>query len=175
MWWFRDRLSVLAGAWILVVLCLLHGLVLWRMARVVGYVSDRHVLLLVLCGVFTGTAAVAALGDWLAGRIEKGTSATVPVGPRTWPSITLLVALTLFGLPDDLRTLHANRAGHRAARLWLAEHAHPADKTFDPYCWAHCYAGRVFQEGIEPEAPAGYHVTYYAVLECSAQDHDQLP
>jgi hypothetical protein len=92
-----------------------------------------------------------------------------------WVSFLLLFALTCFGLPDSLRTLHANRAGHRAAGLWLADHTYPADLIHDPYCWAHYYAGRVFQEGTEPDASPGYQPTHYVVLEHSGQDHSRLP
>jgi hypothetical protein len=175
LWWFRHRLRALPGAWVMIVLCLLHALVLWRLARVVGYVSDRHVLVLVLCGAFTGAAAVGAFGNWLAGRIDRWLGR--PVSPRRayWLSLILLAALTSFGLPDAFHTLHANRAGHRAAGLWLAAHTEPADIVYDPFCWAHYYAGRVFQEGTPPPAPPGFHPTYYVVLEKSSQEHNRLP
>jgi hypothetical protein len=175
LWWFRDHLRSVPGTWVIVVLCFLHGLVLWRLARVVGYVSDRHVLVLVLCGVFTGAAAVATFGTWLAGQLASRLGAPMLAKHAGWLSFLLLLALTCFGLPESLRTLHANRAGHRAAGLWLAEHTRPADLIHDPYCWAHYYAGRVFQEGTEPDAPEAYLPTHYVVLEHSGQDHSRLP
>src|SRR5262249_39411527 len=65
LWWFRDRLRLMPGAWVLVTLCALHVLVLWRLAVVAGYVSDRHVLILVLSGIFAGAAAVEKIGQGL--------------------------------------------------------------------------------------------------------------
>src|SRR5262249_58492671 len=47
-------------------------------------------------------------------------------------------------LPKTLAPLHANRAGHHAVGLWLAEHVTPADEIEDPFCWAAHYAGRTF-------------------------------
>jgi hypothetical protein len=61
MWWLRERLKT-PGAWVLLVLCSLHSLILWRLAVVVGYVSDRHVLVLALSGVFLAAGGVLVLG-----------------------------------------------------------------------------------------------------------------
>ena len=94
---------------------------------------------------------------------------------RGWSALLLLIATTMFGLPDALKTLHANRAGHRQAGLWLAEHAQPADEILDPFCWAHYYAGRVFMEGMTPEPPPGYTPMSYVVIEHSDHDHIRLP
>ena len=40
LFWFRDRLRLIPGAWAILVLCLLHVFVLWRLAMAVGYVSE---------------------------------------------------------------------------------------------------------------------------------------
>jgi hypothetical protein len=81
-----------------------------------------------------------------------------------------------FGLLEALKPLHSNRAGHRQAGLWLAEHTQPADPVVDPFCWAHYYAGRVFWEGVTPPAPPGYIPTQYVVMEKSpSSDHSRLP
>jgi hypothetical protein len=180
MWWFRGCLRVHPGAWVLLVLGLLHTLVLWRLAVVVGYVSDRHVLLLVLCGVFTAAAATAKIGAWLgatAYRLGAGANASVRRTAMTGSclSVALLLAQTGFGLPESLKPLHLNRAGHRAAGRWIAEHSSPADPVEDPFCWAHFYANRVFWEGKTPPAPPGYQPTQYVVIEHSDHDHTRLP
>ncbi len=180
MWWFRDRLRVMPGAWVVLLLCLLHMLVLWRLAAVVGYVSDRHVLILVLCGIFTGAAALLAIGHTvgaLLGRLryQQNGAASKPTIAGQRFTLVLLVVLALSVLPEGLKPLHANRIGHREAGLWLAEHSHPADPILDPFCWAHYYAGRVFSEGFTPQAPAGQQRTCYVVLESSDHDHPRLP
>src|SRR5262249_53773603 len=62
--------------------------------------------------------------------------------------------------------LHANRAGHHAAGLWLAEHADPSDDVIDPFCWAHFYWGGPFREGKPPAPPPpGHQPKTYVVLE----------
>jgi hypothetical protein len=170
IWWFRGRLRVVPGGWVLVGLCALHAFVLYRLAVRVGYVSERHVQLLVLCGIFTGAAAVAAFGDWLwlwAARLwsEKGTATL----SGTWPAVALFLMLAGLGLPEVLKPLHLNRAGHRDAGLWLAQNALPTDEVIDPNCWAHYYAGRVFLEGKPLPSPRG---TTYVVLETNDSDRE---
>jgi 4-amino-4-deoxy-L-arabinose transferase-like glycosyltransferase len=176
LWWFRDRLRGIPGSWVVVAFCALHGLVLWRMACVVGYVSDRHVQLLVLCGVFTWAAAVGALGNWLGRNLARLRRQSPELSARAGNGVALvlLAVCALIGLPDGLRTLHANRAGHRAAGLWLAAHTQPADEINDPFCWAHYYAGRVFLEGTVPEVPAGYQPVTYVVLDRPDLEHKNL-
>ncbi len=180
LWKFRDRLKTGGGAWVLLVLCLLHSLVLWRLAVVVGYVSDRHVLVLVLCGVFVAAGGVFVLGELIARGVHRlrsgSTAGSAPFVESGKLSVVLLLTLIGLGLHEALKPLHANRAGHRQAGLWLAEHTELADPVADPFCWAHYYAGRVFWEGLTPPAPPGYVPTQYVVLERSpSRDHSRLP
>jgi hypothetical protein len=165
LWWFRQRLRLVPGAWVLLVLSLLHGLVLLRLAMVMGYVSERHVLVLVLCGIFWAAAGLCAFGSWWATLV------------RTRPTfgMVLPLAMACAGLPQSLKPLHANRAGHHAAGLWLAAHTQPVDPITDPFCWAHYYAGRVFWEGLTPPVPEGHRVTGYVVVERPDREHSRLP
>src|SRR5947209_15163167 len=57
LWWCRDRYRLLPGSWVLAVVFVLHCTLLWLLAVKVGYVSDRHILLLVICCLFQATAA----------------------------------------------------------------------------------------------------------------------
>src|SRR5262249_2660124 len=66
LWWFRNGLRTVPGAWVLLALCVMQAVILYRLAVHIGYLSERHVQLLVLCGIFTGVAAVATIGDGLA-------------------------------------------------------------------------------------------------------------
>lgn len=165
LWWFRQRLRLVPGAWVLLVLCLVHGLVLLRLAMVMGYVSERHVLVLVLCGIFWAAAGLCALGSWWATLVH-----TQPM-----LGVFLPLAVACAGLPQSLKPLHANRAGHHAAGLWLAAHTQPADPITDPFCWAHYYAGRVFWEGLTPPIPEGHRVTGYVIVERPDREHSRLP
>jgi 4-amino-4-deoxy-L-arabinose transferase-like glycosyltransferase len=167
MWWFRSLIWENAGTWVLLILCLLHTLILWKLAMTVGYVSDRHIVLLVLCGIFTGAAILGVWGDYLESKLFRTRANRGVVATLT------LAAIALFCLPDSFRTLHANRAGHRAAGIWLASNAAPGDPIIDPFCWAHYYAGRIFTEGHGNRPNAVHPATQYVVLEQS--DHARLP
>jgi hypothetical protein len=109
---------------------------------VVHYVSDRHVLLLVLLGTYPATAFVRELpriGEKITGRSVPGTAAV-------W-SVLLLLVLVGSGLPRTLQAMHGNRAGYHDAGRWLAAHARVADVVLDDHAWAAYYAGRLFMEG----------------------------
>lgn len=168
VWCFRKALLACPGAWVLATLCLLQALVLWRLAMVMGYVSERHVLMLVLGGVFT----IAAGLDWLG---EKLAASPLNFLHVKWLATVFLLVTTFCWLPSTLKPLHANRAGHKAAGTWLASHSSPDDELIDPFCWAHYYAGRVFQEGKPHAKPAGFKETYFAVLDEPDKEHHRLP
>jgi 4-amino-4-deoxy-L-arabinose transferase-like glycosyltransferase len=159
LWWFRRSYGGLPGFWLLAILCAMLVAVLWRMAVVVHYVSDRHVLLLVLLGTYPAVAFVRELpriGERLAGRQLPGPAVL-------WPVLLLLVLIGS-GLPRTLQTLHGNRANYHAAGRWLAEHAIAADVVLDDHAWAAYYAGRLFLEGMAVVAPPGYEQKKYAVI-----------
>ena len=70
-------------------------------------------------------------------------------------ALVLLLGVTVAGLPKTMQPLHAKRAGHHAAGLWLADHSRPCDWIVDNHAWAHYYAGRVFLEGQQVALPDG--------------------
>jgi hypothetical protein len=170
MWWCRQRLWKVPGMWVLVVLCGLIALGLCRLAIQVGYMSDRHLMLLVLCGCYAAAIAVWEMPTrWLAWRRGETWSGTAgePIvhSQRTaWVAVLLLAALLATGLHKSLEKLHANRAGHHAAGLWLAQNAAPADIIDDDHCWASYYAGRIFQELKGVSSPPGYVPARYVVV-----------
>lgn len=162
-WWYRGRVWTVPGMWVAVLLSALFALVLWRLVLAVGYLSDRHVLVLALCGSYPAAAALCELPRRLAGWL----AAPPARARRAW--VVGLVFLALLGLclPRTLQPLHARRAGYHAAGLWLADRARPDDKIFDRHAWAYYYAGRVFQDVRTPPARrevkpeerfVGYHV-----------------
>lgn len=170
--WFRARLRTTPGMWILLLVALFHSLVLWRMAVVMGYISERHTLLLVMCGLYWAAAAAMRIVDGLAGLLCRWGLAA---DRGRWLSVsaaTLMLLLLSFGLPPTLKPLHYNRAGHRAAGIWLRANAHPGDVIIDPFCWAHYYAGWVFREGNDQ--PPGYGNRIFAVIEDSHNPHGRL-
>jgi 4-amino-4-deoxy-L-arabinose transferase-like glycosyltransferase len=165
LWWFRDRLRCRPGMWVLLVLCGGQGLLLWLLAAVVGYVSERHALILVLGGGFW---AAAMLTTWVDRLLHQSMAGRW----RPVLSVLLMAVATTFSLPSTLKALHANRIGHREVGHWLAGHAGPDDKIKDPYCWAHYYAGRVILE--EALDPVDSQPVIWLVLEESDNKHARL-
>jgi hypothetical protein len=177
------------GKLVLIVLSLLQCLALLRVALVAGYVADRHVLIIVLCGLYWAVATVFFLIERLPLPLWHGLL-TVPLAGRVRrPSqngaaaACLFLALMAVALPKTLSPLHANRAGHHAVGLWLAEHITPADEIDDPFCWAAHYAGRTFcrdsscpvvcapgYEGVQTEIPR----FRYVVHECRPDHREKF-
>jgi hypothetical protein len=163
LWWYRRQLAPRPEAWLLMILCVVHGVVLWRLSVVAGYVSERHVLLLVLCGIYPAVAGLRDLPKRLMAWRRK--SSSMAAGPGSWLgrlrtnaalwSVVLLVAACGICLPKTFQPLHANRAGHHAAGLWLAAHARPSDEICDGHFgWASYYAGRFFIDPKQNPQPA---------------------
>ena len=170
MWWFRRRALVVPGMWVLLLACGLHAAILCRLAVTVGYLSDRHLMLLVLCGSYAAAAAAwelpSRLAAWLRRQPWRGVAGgLVPQTPATAAAAVLLLAgLLAVGMPKTLDTLHGNRTGYHAAGLWLAEQATPHDIIDDDHCWAEYYSGRVTQIRDPLPRPAGYQPVRYVVL-----------
>jgi hypothetical protein len=174
LWLFRKRFRTVPGAWVLLLLCLTVALFLWRIATFMGYVSDRHTLLILLCGSYWAVASLSAIAGWVArvlsarlpGVAERlGLKATARL-----VTVLLLLALLVPCLPKDFERLHVDRSGFRAVGLWLAEHTRASDEILDPYSWPLYFAGRAFQEPLRPR-DAKYS---YVVLERSRNGHPHL-
>jgi hypothetical protein len=168
LWWFRDRFRLIPGTWVMALLCLSMALLLYRVAVLMGYLSDRHTLLIVLCGSYFGMAALVRLANLLAGLAARGWA-----GRRVWSAALLAVAV-LGPLPRALERLHADRAAFRTAGYWLAAHTLPGDTVLDPYRWAYYYAGRIFTEG-QPDLPASRPPRSYLVVDQSSAKQSHLP
>jgi len=167
LWAFRQRLMMWSGHSVLLVLCLLQCLALLRVAMFAGYLSDRHVLIIVLCGLYWGAAAVYMLTEGI--RAREGWFR------RLFPSAALLfLVLAGVALPKTLEPLHTNRAGHHAVGLWLAEHITPADELDDPFCWAAHYAGRTFLRDAKVSSPCVTQRYRYVVHDCRPDHRDRF-
>jgi hypothetical protein len=166
LWCYRRRFREQPGAWMLV---LLSGAVLyagWRVAVIVGYLSDRHTLLAQVSLIPWAVMGFATLGEWVLARFPSMPARLAWAVP---------LAFVVAGLPKSLEPLHEHRAGFRQAGLWLSEHTRPADVVNDPLCWAHFYAGRLFMEGTKPPRPKGYMAHEYVVIEKAGNDHNRVP
>ncbi len=175
LWWRRERFLAVPGIWVGLLVCLALLGLLYRMAEKMGYLSDRHLLFLILCGTYWAVAGTFIIG-------EKLTLGAV----RLWPtlagyrwvngwtgSLALLLVLVLLPLPRTLARLHSERAGFRSLGHWLAKHTKPGDFIEDPYCWAYYYAGRVFVEGCHG-MPVSKPSCFYVIIEESKNRHPRL-
>lgn len=175
VWWFRGRSRLVPGAWVLALVCLLLCGLLFRVAEKMGYLSDRHLLLVVLCGAYPAAAAAIVLGHKFAlgaARLRPALAGRVWTNGRAW-ALGLLLLLALVPLPRTLERLHGDRAGFRSVGRWMAEHTPAGNFIEDPYCWTSYYAGRVFVEGCS-DLPAEPEPCFYVVLEESKNKHPHL-
>ncbi len=169
--WFRDRFRVAPGAWMLLLLCLVIAGLLYRVAAVMGYLSDRHTILILLCGVVWATAALDGAARRLAAafvRLKPG------LAGRWWTALPVWAAGLRFAavagpLAMTLQPLHGDRVGFREAGRWLATQARPDEGVFDPFGWAGYYAGRYFRPGDATNTSCSY-----VVLEEGGSHHSHL-
>ncbi|HEY7308063.1 MAG TPA: glycosyltransferase family 39 protein [Gemmataceae bacterium] len=174
-WWFRGRSRLVPGAWVLALVCLLLCGLLFRVAEKMGYLSDRHLLLVVLCGTYPAAAAAIVLGHKLAlgaARLRPVLAGRIWTDGRAW-ALGLLLLLALVPLPRTLERLHGDRAGFRSVGMWMADHTPTGNFIEDPYCWTSYYAGRVFVEGCAG-LPVEAKPCFYVVLEESKNRHPHL-
>jgi hypothetical protein len=155
---WRWRRGSLGGAILLAGLVAMHALLLCRMASLSGYLSERHVLMLILAGCIPAGAALLWLGDRL--RPAAG----------FYTACTILGVLLLCELPVLWKPLHGNRAGHKAAGRFLAATATLDDSIVDPFAWAEFYARPAL-----PPPESSNPRNYYVVLENNDNQHSRLP
>jgi hypothetical protein len=165
LWVFRERFRLVPGAWVLLLVCLMLAALLYRLAQIMGYSGERHILLIVLAGLYWAVATVVQ-----AGRLVGGTAK--PQAAAVLANVALL-GLALAPLPKTLAPLHADRAGFRQAGAWLAHHASPEDEVVDPYTWATFYSGREFLPRKTGASSTPGRVCY-VVLEKSSNSHPHI-
>ncbi len=179
MLWFRRRLATEPALGLLVLICLIQLLVLCRLAITVGYVSERHTLLIVLCGYILAAAGFAeAARRWTAwSQARQSTNAEVGWRKLLQPQAalaTVLLVLLGWGAVRTLRPLHPGKSGHKEAGFWLAQHTHAHDQLVDPYGWASFYAGRVMAHPAPAAASVSAIPRQYVIWEPHETDDTRL-
>lgn len=113
----------------------LFGLVLCRHALRMGYLSDRHTLMLVVASI-----PWAAAGAFVCGR---GLALVFRWRGRFARTACAAAVIVLVGAGAFLQTkpAHPSRWGHWSAGRWLAAHASPADAVLDTRGWAAFISG----------------------------------
>jgi hypothetical protein len=182
LWVRRDLFWTVPGTWIVFLLCGLIAAALYGVAMVVGYVSDRHLLVVILLGSYWAAAGIPMLASYAAAlllRLSPRWAVSPMVNASVW-SAALWILLCGAPLIRTTETLHADRAGFRQAGYWLARHAWTGDQIDDAYAWAHYYAGHVFAEvdpadGLDGDGgPAHEPGVRYVVMEVSDDKHARL-
>ena len=166
----RRRIAAEPGLCVLLAVAGLNAMLLVYLGAKVGYVSERHTMLLAMLGCLFAAAALESIAVGL-GRLPKvGLFWAGKFGPPA-----LLVILVGMALPATLKPLHANREGHKHAGLWLAERIQNDDCLIDPFCWAEWYAGRSLY--FVPADPKGQPKITYAVADdrMRGDEHERLP
>jgi hypothetical protein len=164
LWRWRDRFRLVPGVWVMAAVCGVLLLALYLVAVWMGYLSERHTLLIVFCGGFWAAAGLLFLGDRLAAALP---------GRPDWIAPAFVALACFAGATRTLEPLHGERTGFREAGHWLAEHAQLTDQIDDPYAWAKYYAGRYFAEEM-PHVKGTPH-SVYVVVEESGNKHPRLP
>jgi hypothetical protein len=164
----RRRFSTEPGLWVLAVLVVCNFALLVYLAARVGYVSERHTMLLTLLGCQLAAAGLpllaAAIGQLLPTVERYGVRVT---------AAGLLVAVVASALPFALKAMHTHREGHKHAGLWLAARLTDRDAIVDPYCWAEWYAGRtLYRTAWNPSVSRN---TYVIKENASTSPHSRLP
>ncbi len=116
LWWSFGRLRLNAGFWVVAVYCALHSMLLIAHALSACYVSDRHVMILVLLACFFVVAGLSELPRRVLAwrKIEIAEFAWSWRSSPAWSAL-LMLGLVTFCLPKATQRLHANRAGNHAA------------------------------------------------------------
>lgn len=164
LWKARHNLTSPLDRFMQLLCATLVGIAVCVAARA-GYLSTRHVLLLVVLAIGWAGSGALAISDWLfaafprrlrLGSIAYQTKVARSVSEEARPTYladasgyfgamtTTLAALIVLAAcaPDCLASLHATRAGHRQAANWLAEHAEPSQAVLDSRGWTALYTGR---------------------------------
>jgi Dolichyl-phosphate-mannose-protein mannosyltransferase len=175
LWNRRDRMLRVPGAWVMGVLFVMVMPILFRITVLMGYLSDRHMLLIVLCLSYWTIVGIDRMGRGLAVLLAPLRPALRFHRWTTAPacSLLLLLALTVVPAYKSLEKLHSNRLGFREAGRWLAQNIPAKDRIVDPFGWASYYSGRIFSEPLPGNHPPPT-LAHYVILEQTDNKHPHL-
>ncbi|MCI0378371.1 MAG: glycosyltransferase family 39 protein [Gemmataceae bacterium] len=149
--WQVRRLARSAWFWLPAGYVLMHATILVLLGMTVFYISDRHLMQVILLGCYFLAVGLAQVGAWFEARWKMASAA-------------LLAGFVLVCLPKTAERLHANREGNVAAGRWLQSQRAPGDIIEDDHAYSHFYAGMVFEEGHDLVLPQHLRPTCFWVL-----------
>ncbi len=157
------------GLWVPFVLSGLSLTLLVYLAARVGYVSERHTVLLVMLCCILGTSAIETLMYALAQIPLIG---RIIVWPDAAPA-TFFLALVASALPYSLKPMHQQREGHKHAGRWLATQMNEKDWLQDPLAWAEWYAGRTLYKTASYDGQPEF--VWIVIEKGKGSPHSRLP
>lgn len=184
IWWCRRRRQVCLGHWLMLAVFLTQSLVAWLLAVNLGYVSTRHVLLLVLVSIFQATAVILqvpfrarAWWQW-AGSARAGHMVQVCTWQQSLAAraaVLVMVLLIVVGFAHLADPQHDYRKGHLSASRWLIAHASARDAIYDDHSWALYYTGRLFPPEPSASIPIGGTQSYFVVSRIGDRHAESRP
>lgn len=121
---------------VLIVFMLIYAAALERHCALLGYLSDRHTLALVLASTPWAAAGTFVCLRGLA--VKFGWSPRFARQVRFGFSCVVVTTIVYF----QMRATHVSRAGHLEAGRWLASHGKPGEAVLDTRGWASFVADR---------------------------------
>ena len=175
---FRPRLSD-PRIWLLLVVAGVQAAILWALALGIGYVSQRHTIIIVMITCIYAVEgfyvlSVSAIRAWQLPRLARSPLSQRFRTASPWTLVAVWTGIVMaIALPRNFRSLHEDRAGHKAAGLWMKDNV-PADwQIVDPFGWAEWYSGRTLRKIPNPNPYVGPGL--YAVFEPNAKSpHSKL-
>jgi hypothetical protein len=164
VWW---KLGVI----VVVISFAILNVAFYRVALVMGYLSERHAMLALMMVVIWSAYGGVVLGDMFVGFFRES---SIKVGLSRLNQFSLLLILLLVpSVYKSMETLHCNREGFKQVGKWLASNCKEGDLVEDAFCWSHFYAGKVFLEGKSGLVVSDPRVKY-VVVERSGNPHLRL-
>lgn len=151
------------GTWAFAIACSVLELLLQRVAATMGYLSDRHMVILIAMAAILAGGGLMVFAERFQGWRRLAVAGI------------LVIPVAAVGLYRTCEPLHANRSGFKQAGLWLAGNVPIGDEVQDPFCWTHFYAGRVFLEAETKGLPISHPRRKFVVVDRSASKHERLP
>lgn len=174
LWKLRTQIMGHPGALVQSIVATGIFAALVRVAANLGYVSDRHLVLIIVPSLLL---AGGMLVEW-AGILwcQKGKGESLNVSLKVGRVVFVILGLAaLIGTARlTMAPLHANRAGFRVAGYWIRENGKPGDEVVDPYQWSHYYAGRVFLESSKVAQVRSDPPVHWVVFEKGKSKHVRL-
>ena len=172
-WKYRQQILRNAGCLAQTIVAVGVFAALVRVAANLGYVSDRHLVLILVPALLM---AGGGLADWGAGLWGAGHSFGHSIrekwGRRLYLGFGVSALLVAGRL--TLEPLHLNRGGFKTVGHWIRDNGSPGDEVIDPYQWSHYYAGRVFLEDAPLAQMRSNPPVRWVVLEKGKSKHVRL-